>query len=443
MDIKCRNCGATIADGVTICPYCDSEITFETKADNSGAASQDTSGISFSFIIDEDTDESVDVNNVQTVKIYVEKMTSGKEEFATLEASSPIHGIKYMQAWIHEDELTKEKYIIINIRKNDENFLKKCDFQECLNNFIDFYEGRFNPDFISFELSFGLFGSSDDESIAVHDVQTIKHYATRIGKEEVLYLKASSPIYGIKWLSSFMDEYFNVSVSFCKDNVICKMNKNYCVADTLDFYADFYEGRFNPNSDEYSELYKVDGEEFAAEKLFQINYQAHSIARKKTLMAMCNFMNSSDERTKYMHFLEEYAKNALYMATSDVKSDLFKKACALTSAKLATNETPIFWKDDAIFKCGKIGVMLTDKRLFFVKKKNILELSLKDIKSIKPDHLNADSVWCFNDNENYAISVAGSRDDSLKALGVLLAFICSMARDLNGEGYKIKIDCEK
>ena len=287
---------------------------------------------------------------------------------------------------------------------------------------------------ISFELTFG---GLDDEPVAVNDVQTIRNYAERMGDGGVLTIDASSPIHDIEWLSSYNYDGC-IAVDFSKNNIV--YTKDECTFEEfLSFYVDFYEGRFNPSLDE-SGFYLRDGgeEELPAKKLFQINSGTLSEERKKTLRAMCGFINSHDKRAEYINYFRGQADKHFDVAISDKNSGLFKKACALISAQLCTDETPIFWKDTAIFRVGKSGVMLTDKHLFFVRKRDIFKLPLKDIKSIKS--FGIDREWCFNGNKNYTISATSYADDSLAELGVHFAFICSMARDLNGSGYKIEVN---
>lgn len=346
MAIKCRNCGAAISDGVTICPYCDTEITFETRVGTSEVAPHDTSGISFTL----------------------------------------------------------------------------------------------------------TFSGQDDEPVAVNDVQTIKNYAERMGNGQVLDLEASSPIYGITYLSGAKEVYFKYILT---KNNISYLNSNLTLEEFLKDFIDFYEGRFNPNLDEYEliEQGKPAGANTPAAKLFQINTKAFTEQREyetseqkafEAIKIMCDYVNNpyagatdSDQRPIYLRFFDKMAETDTNRATLYVKNDLLKKAYALISNRLTADENPVYWMDDAAFKTGKKGVMLTDKRLFFVKKKEILELPLKDIKSIYLKK-NYSSFWFFNCNKNYELYT-----HTYSEAGAFFAYICSMARDLNGAGYKIQINCEK
>ena len=144
MAIKCRNCGAAISDGVTICPYCDTEITFETRVGTSEVAPQDISGISFELRTVGKGDEIFAIDSAETIKSYLVKWNIGElDEYMEIHASQPIYGIDYLGV-----RKVESGDFQLEISKNDTYYEKdeECTFEELLSTYIDFYEGKFNPD---------------------------------------------------------------------------------------------------------------------------------------------------------------------------------------------------------------------------------------------------------------------------------------------------------
>lgn len=317
MDIKCRNCGAAIADGVTICPYCDSEITFEAKADNSGAALQDISGISFELTLD------------------------GK----------------------------------------------------------------------------------DSAVVVVNDVQTIRKYAEKLGEGEVLNLEASSPINGIKWLSSFKDG--NIAVSFCKNNITYDMDDNYNFEEFLRILVDFYEGRFNPNLEE---------EQLApAQKLFDIGTIQNGAL--ETFTAMCECINGGSTLENYIEAINNHmAKTNKDFSTNGVNADILRIAQVNVSSQIAAGEKPIFYLNNGIFSKGKDGFLVTDKAIYRIKKKGCAKVAYNKFHSLLSNGLT--NHWYVNGDENFDLYCAVC---SKRQFGAILGMICTIARDNNSAGYKITI----
>ena len=175
-----------------------------------------------------------------------------------------------------------------------------------------------------------------------------------------------------------------------------------------------------------------------ARKLFQFtNLDTFGNEGNKTWEFICACLNSETSINKYHEYLEEITKNNSDIAMQTLNTELLDKIFHRVSSYLFDNEKLIFYKDSGLFSKGKEGILITNKRIFFLKKNNILFLRLKDIKSLEhPKYLHANS-WFFNGYFNDCTYVIDSIACTDKQLGIIIAFICKMAQNLNSDNYKI------
>lgn len=176
-----------------------------------------------------------------------------------------------------------------------------------------------------------------------------------------------------------------------------------------------------------------------AQKLFDIaNVKSFGTHGDETWNLICVCLNQETDLNKYLEYLTTMTQNESFMAMRNINKDLYAKAYQRVSPHLSNGEELIFYKDSGIFSKGKEGIVITNKKLLFFKKNKLSLLELKDIHSLKNYKYNCagSNLWFFN-RSDYMIDGMACTD---KQLGIILAFICKMAQDLNGDNYKITID---
>lgn len=174
------------------------------------------------------------------------------------------------------------------------------------------------------------------------------------------------------------------------------------------------------------------------EKLFCFSENLGELTAKSalnTLKLLLTCINRQFSTENYKEFFERMAEENNAMATSKIHAELFKKAYERLSAQLDSDEKMLFWKDEGAFSMkAKAGTAITNKSVFFVTKRNISKLPIKDVSSITRNLVV--NSWYFNNNSSFSIIDVGCTD---KQLGIMLGFICQVAKDSNDEKYVITI----
>lgn len=154
----------------------------------------------------------------------------------------------------------------------------------------------------------------------------------------------------------------------------------------------------------------------------------------KAWKSLCNALNSEYSIDQYKSFLNQIATSRHECATSEIHSDLYQKAYVRISPLLEAGESLLLWSDYGIFsQNAKDGLGVTNRSLFFARKKAIVKCFFKDISMIKRG---GSGNWYLNQNGAYWIGSIGCSDEQI---GIIIAFALKNALDINGEGYKIDV----
>lgn len=145
---------------------------------------------------------------------------------------------------------------------------------------------------------------------------------------------------------------------------------------------------------------------------------------------ICAFLRC-DENTvdSYMEVVEEIAQNTNGVSTKTTNTQLFNRALEKISDLMASSETPLFFADEGIIsKKAKVGYFVTDKHIFFLKKKRILKLDLATLYMIGTGKIS--ETWYLNHSTDFAISYIPLYD--LRDLSIIMALILQLHANIVG-----------
>lgn len=155
----------------------------------------------------------------------------------------------------------------------------------------------------------------------------------------------------------------------------------------------------------------------------------------ETWTSLCNALDAAYTTEQYLVCFKQIANDRFDCATCTLHSDLFKKAYDRLSAQLEAGEDILLWKDDGAFiQNAKEGFAITDRSLFFVNKKSIAKVAMKEITMIKKAFFV--NSWYINAISDYSLNTIGCSNSQL---GIMMAYIFKTAREFNTEDYKIEV----
>ncbi len=185
------------------------------------------------------------------------------------------------------------------------------------------------------------------------------------------------------------------------------------------------------------EVTKVSCELTLSQKLFDIRIDVDSLHEdcKSTFITLCQCINANNPFQNYEAEFSKIAQKNFDIAVPGINSDLLEKVKSRLANQLKDDERIILYKDSGIISKAKVGILITDKRLYCIDKKKINILQIKDIETIKSPFIG--NAWDFNKNLSYSLNSISCNQINM---GIILAYICTLARDANPVGYKITIE---
>lgn len=158
---------------------------------------------------------------------------------------------------------------------------------------------------------------------------------------------------------------------------------------------------------------------------------------KLTLMTLCSYLEGNNTLETYELLFRQIAEKNADIAVEGKNIELLEKAKMRLAGVLGTNEKVIFYKDSGIISRAKEGVLITAQKIYFIKKKKVLQLNIGDIKFL--DISFTGYTWKIN-------HVPGMEIDSIgcdyETLGIILAMLVTMRREMKGTGSKVVVHLE-
>lgn len=145
---------------------------------------------------------------------------------------------------------------------------------------------------------------------------------------------------------------------------------------------------------------------------------------------ICAFLRCDENSIEsYMEGIEGIAENTNGVSTKTTNTQLFNMALERISDLMISSETPLFFADDGIIsKKAKVGYFVTDRHIFFLKKKKILTFDLASLYMIGTGKIS--ESWYLNNSTDYAISYIPLYD--LRCLSIIMALILQLHADIVG-----------
>ncbi|MBR6959502.1 MAG: hypothetical protein IKH76_03385 [Clostridiales bacterium] len=146
-----------------------------------------------------------------------------------------------------------------------------------------------------------------------------------------------------------------------------------------------------------------------------------------------NEYDSSDRIEKYMR---DYLMTFDEVAGPGIREEKMKYILAKISGSMEPGERVIIYNDDGIFVHGKTGVVVTDKRTFFVEKKRFREIRHVNV----PYILFGYSVGLpeIKLGEQYANSIS-TFNSHYELMGTVAALVCTLSFEQRPDRPKIKL----
>lgn len=202
----------------------------------------------------------------------------------------------------------------------------------------------------------------------------------------------------------------------------------------------FVEGQtqcnVNPN-----DIEKADNEEKLTATLFDLttpNFQYIGEGGMNTVNAISSWINKGTTYQDYIKILDNYSMEHSEWATQNTNASLLGKVKEQVVSCLDEDEVLLFYKDSGVFNKGKSGILITNKKIITTNKGQISYLNIADISSLHfVELLSSNCMWYFNFNNKVQIDNVNCTPFDQ---GLIIAFICTMAREYNldSEAYRIR-----
>lgn len=147
-------------------------------------------------------------------------------------------------------------------------------------------------------------------------------------------------------------------------------------------------------------------------------------------------LNEYDSSDKIVQYMRDYLMNFEELSAPGIRENKMRDIEKRLSGTFAPDEHIILYNDDGIFVHGKTGVVLTNKRTFFVEKKSYKEISHVTV----PYILFGYSVGLpeIKLGEQYAHNIS-TFNSHYELMGTVAALICVYAFEQRPDRPKIKL----
>lgn len=153
---------------------------------------------------------------------------------------------------------------------------------------------------------------------------------------------------------------------------------------------------------------------------------------------ICAFLRC-DKNTinSYVKVIDEMAKNTNSISTKTTNTQLFNKAVERISDLITSLETLLFFVDEGLIsQKAKVGYFVTDRHIFFLKKKKILTFDLETLYMIESGRSGKD--WYLNDSTDFTISYFPLCN--LRDLSIIMALILQLHANIAGSQNSILME---
>ena len=157
---------------------------------------------------------------------------------------------------------------------------------------------------------------------------------------------------------------------------------------------------------------------------------------KPVISSFVRGLNEYDSASALENYMRDYLMGFDEISANSIREDKMKGIVDRLSGSFQQGERVILYNDDGIFVHGKTGVVVTDKRTFFVEKK-----SFKDILHTAVPYINFGYSVGLPDvklGEKYSNNI-GTFNSHYDLQGTVAALICMLAFENRADRPKIRL----
>lgn len=278
-----------------------------------------------------------------------------------------------------------------------------------------------------------LFGPAGAVVGAVTKKRTLEEVASNMSIRIIFLVNDETVIETIK-ISDFIDG--NISLdSWTYERYIKKVEKILLKLDEV--YAISHQAVSNPSE-------KIaDNSTQEHTQVGDINFR---FSDKKSLTQeglqvwkdICAFLRY-DKNTvnSYIEALDKVAQNTNSISTKTTNTQLFNKALGRIYDLMTSSEIPLFFADEGLISHkAKVGYLITDKHIFFLKKKKILTFDLAALYMIGTGKFS--ESWDLNNSLDFTISYIPL--GHLTQLSLIMALILQLHANIVGSKNSILME---
>jgi hypothetical protein len=247
----------------------------------------------------------------------------------------------------------------------------------------------------------------------------------------IVFIVDNKPVVETIQISDFFDTELSMD-SLTYEIYIKRIEKIMYKLDEV--YALSHEETHDTNSIQVPEIESKANETKTIYQIGDINFefaQKNSLKKnsaevwKKIVIFLRTKENTINEYTVVMNTI---AGTNNCIATRKTNVELFNEAVKRVSHLMYEEEPIVFADEGLISHTAKNGYLITDKHIFFLKKKNIISFDLSTLFMISVGDIS--DAWCLNDAVEYIISFVPW--NNLNQLAICMALILQLHADLVG-----------
>lgn len=171
--------------------------------------------------------------------------------------------------------------------------------------------------------------------------------------------------------------------------------------------------------------------------LFVVRSTEFNDAGRETWETLCTALSSGKDSEQLKADIIKFADGNEDCATLTWNQELGGRVVQRLVHTMRPDERYIFYKDSGVFSKLKEGILITNRRIYFIKKKKMQFLEFANIR--KMQKLAYGGHWYFDGNIDYMIDNIGCTNIEL---GKILAYICMRIYEMRRENHKVVVDIQ-
>ncbi len=175
--------------------------------------------------------------------------------------------------------------------------------------------------------------------------------------------------------------------------------------------------------EKYFTLSKKEGKDFTKNNL-------------ETLDTICEYLEKDLSYDEFLEVLVDMSYTNSHMASYYSNIDLYDRMLDRMADYLDEDEEILYCEEETLFgKKIKDAIIITNKNFYVISKKHTYYIELAEFN----EFIVCRGRWYLATETTYSSKFIGTVNITPKELGIVFAFVCSMARLENGQNYQFKL----